>query len=102
MKKIFQPNNIKSFLSVFAISVAFVSCKKWIEIPAPKDRIPREFVFKDSASVMTAVAGVYFNMGYHETASSISGGMLSEYSSLSSDELVSNLQDLNDFINNSL
>ena len=60
MKKIFS---IKNALPIGGLLIAFstiVSCKKLIELPAnPPTQITRQEQFSDSASAMSAVAGVY-------------------------------------------
>jgi len=60
MKKLFSHTN-KIFAGGLLIALgAFTSCKKLIAIPpSPPTNITRDQVFADSATAMTAVAGVY-------------------------------------------
>lgn len=95
MKNIFQFH--KRIVHSIALlgCLSFFSCKEWIEVPAPIDKIPSEVVFVDSTSVMTALAGIYANFGYLNTGSSINGTDITLYPSLSSDELIVGSSDVN-------
>lgn len=85
MKKIVSNTNNILTGSLFA-ALSFVSCKKLIEIPAnPPSSITQQQVFTDSATAMSAVAGVYtYNAG---NGFAYSDGALTYSAGLSSDEL---------------
>jgi hypothetical protein len=84
MKKIFSnKNQILAVGLVIAIST-FASCKKLIEIPVnPPTQITRQQVFQDSATTISAVAGVYsytpggsgipYTDGFFTAATALSG-----------------------------
>jgi len=60
MKKIFSSKNIILAGGLLIALSTLVSCKKLIEIPAnPPTNITRQQVFADSATAISAVAGVY-------------------------------------------
>ncbi|MFD2744316.1 MULTISPECIES: RagB/SusD family nutrient uptake outer membrane protein [Sphingobacterium] len=65
-------------LLLVVISVAISSCKKYIEVPAPKMNVGRDEIFADSSATLSAVLNLYENP--IET--------LHVYGSLSSDEVV--------------
>ncbi len=84
MKKIFSyKNNILTCGFLIALST-LISCKKLIEIPVnPPTQITRQQVFADSATTISAVAGVYsytpgghgipYNDGLFTASTSLSG-----------------------------
>ena len=76
-------------MTIVMVSGLSFSCKKWVELPLPKDRILAEVVFADSATAMNAIAAIYSNFGYfnHESSNSINGQNLTIYPGLSADEL---------------
>lgn len=60
MKKILSNKNTVRAIGFLIAFSTLASCKKLIEIPAnPPTRITRQQVFADSATTMSAVAGVY-------------------------------------------
>lgn len=66
------------------------SCKKLIEIPSnPPTQIPVDQVFADSLDIMSAIAGNYIKFGA-TGGSTISNGMITQYTGLTGDELVYN------------
>ena len=85
MKKIFFEIN-KLVIGVIAIAVSLTSCKKLIEIPAnPPSSITQQQQFTDSATTITAVAGVYaYNVG---NGFGFSDGHMTYVCGLSADEL---------------
>jgi hypothetical protein len=83
MKKIFSYKN-KILAGLIVALSTLVSCKKLIEIPVnPPTQITRQQVFADSATTISAVAGVYsytpgghgmpFTDGFFTTSTSLSG-----------------------------
>jgi starch-binding outer membrane protein, SusD/RagB family len=85
MKKIFFDTN-KIIVGFVLIAGSFTSCKKLIEIPAnPPSLITQQEQFADSATTITAVAGVYtYNNG---NGFAYADGSLTFNSGLSADEL---------------
>jgi len=65
MKKMFFHIN-RTIIGLAFIAGSFASCKKLIEIPAnPPSQITQKEQFADSATAMTAIAGVYaYNVGH--------------------------------------
>jgi len=94
MKILTYKNKIPPVLLIFVIS-AFFSCKKLIEIPSnPSTAITREEQYADSASAISAAAGVYtYNQGqgfaYSDANLTITTGLSADELSttISSDEL---------------
>jgi len=85
MKKMFFDIN-KIMIGLLLVAASFASCKKLIEIPQnPPAEITRQEQFTDSASAISAVAGVYtYDTG---TGFAYSDGTLTYSTGLSSDEL---------------
>src|SRR6202000_3257864 len=83
-----------------------LSCKKLIEIPAnPPNEIPTSQVFADSSDILGSIAGVYANFKVNGGGSSITAGLVTAFTGLSSDELNYNLtSDVNttEFMTNGL
>jgi hypothetical protein len=79
------------------------SCKKFIQIPPPKNQLVDSEVFADSTNATATVLGLYINMLPNFTAQ-ISNGGLSIYGGMSSDELIptSNNTEENEFYNNGI
>ena len=89
---------ILSCLSIFSFS-----CRKFLEIPPPKNQLVNSAVFTDSADATNAVIGIYINMMQAFSLNIASGG-LTLYPGLSADELypTSNVADVNDFYKNEI
>lgn len=87
--KPFSFSNIKIFtLGVVLIGLASSSCKKLIEIPAnSRNKVSTEFVFRDSASIVSAVVGVYTNFGLSAFSPLFGSGGVTVYTGLAGDEL---------------
>ncbi len=75
--------------SFILVALASISCKKLIEIPPnPPTQLPQSQVFKDSADIMSAIAGVYMNFKVTTgNGQNIFGGMQTQYLGCASDEL---------------
>ncbi|MDE3184863.1 MAG: RagB/SusD family nutrient uptake outer membrane protein [Bacteroidota bacterium] len=92
------------FLLIFSgLSIFCFSCRKFLEIPAPKNQLVNSTVFTDSAGATSAVTGIYINMMRTFSLNTGSGG-LTLYPGLSADELypTHNLTDENDFYQNEI
>ncbi|WP_183573096.1 RagB/SusD family nutrient uptake outer membrane protein [Mucilaginibacter sp. X5P1] len=89
MKKIFYNIN-KIIIGLLLVSGLFASCKKLIEIPAnPTSQVTQQEEFADSASTMSAVAGVYaYNGG---NGFGYSDGDMTICSALSADEVTTSI-----------
>lgn len=85
------------------VSIFSFSCKKFLEIPPPKNQLVTSAVFLDSADATNAVIGIYINM-VQAVSLNISSGGLTLYPGLSSDELypTNNNVDENDFYKNEI
>lgn len=91
-------------LLFFVCSLLFFSCKKFVEIPPPKNQLVASAVFTDSANATAAVVGLYISMVQNFELGFASGG-ITVYSGLCADELKlssSNNTDELDFYNNSI
>ena len=80
-----------SLAALLLLALSVVSCRKLIEIPNnPPTEVPSAAVFADSVDIMAAMAGIYGNFKVSGGGSNISSGLVTEYTGLSSDELVDN------------
>lgn len=84
-KKIYIP--IFFFISLFASVLP--SCKKFVEISTPPDKVLPAQVFSDSTSAKATVAGLYISMLSNNVFNFYNGG-ITVYTGLSADELLSN------------
>jgi starch-binding outer membrane protein, SusD/RagB family len=100
--KTFTMNYLKYLLILSSFSILW-SCKKYVEIAAPKNQLINSSVFADSTDATSAVLGIYITM-MQNFALNISSGGLSLYPGLSSDELYSTStnSEIKDFANNTL
>lgn len=95
MKKTFF-NNIKIMMGLLFIAGMATSCKQLIEVPGnPPNKITEEQQFADSATTMTAVAGIYNYPAANGTSFTFNDGLLSWTTGLSSDELNTTSTDMN-------
>ncbi len=78
----------KHILSVFifGILISCISCKKFVEIPPPKNQLVNEAIFSDSSNATKAVLGLYVNMIQSASLNIASGGT-TVYTALSADEI---------------
>jgi hypothetical protein len=94
----------KFFLLILSgLSIFCFSCRKFLEIPAPKNQLVNSTVFTDSAGATSAVTGIYINMMRTFSLNTGSGG-LTLYPGLSADELypTHNVAEENDFYQNEI
>lgn len=91
------------FLFLSGLSIFYFSCKKFVEIPLPKNQLLNSAVFADSANATGAVIGIYINM-IQAVSLNIASGGLTLYPGLSADELypTNNVTDENDFYKNEI
>lgn len=96
-------NNKFLLLILSCLSIFSFSCRKFLEIPPPKNQLVNSEVFTDSADATNTVIGIYTNM-MQAVSLNISSGGLTLYPGLSSDELypTNNNIDENDFYNNEI
>lgn len=95
--------NIIHLVLLFATLINSSSCKKFIEVDPPVDKITSELVFTDDKTATSAVLGTYTQMMI--TLPVISSGGVTIYTGLSSDELYNtNISDPNitEFTNNAI
>lgn len=76
MKKIYK----YTFTLLFALSMLFSSCDKFVEIPESKNQIETDVVFADSAIATSALLGVYYTLGSPTSAVSFHNKYMSLYS----------------------
>src|SRR5665213_992444 len=96
--------NNKFFLLILScLSIFSFSCRKFLEIPPPRNQLVNSEIFADSADATNAVIGIYINMMQDFSLNIVNGG-LTLYPGLSSDELypTSNIVDENDFYKNEI
>jgi starch-binding outer membrane protein, SusD/RagB family len=82
---------MKRYIKMLAIlyiltSFQLLSCKKFVEIPIPKNQLLTNGQFQDSIQATSAVVGIYVNM-MKSFALVSSNGAITIYSGLASDEL---------------
>jgi hypothetical protein len=96
-------NNKFFGLILLCLSISCFSCRKFLEIPAPKNQLVNSAVFTESADATNAVIGIYINMMQAFSLNIASGG-LTLYPGLSASELypTNNITDENDFYKNEI
>ena len=62
-------------LFLAGLSIFYFSCKKFVEIPLPKNQLVNSAVFADSADATGAVIGIYINMMQAFSLNIASGGL---------------------------
>ncbi|WP_256006264.1 MULTISPECIES: RagB/SusD family nutrient uptake outer membrane protein [Pedobacter] len=86
--KAFSVINKISTVAIILTGLVASSCKKLIEIPSnATNKVSAEFVFTDSASIVSAVAGVYTNFGLSAFSPLFGSGAVTIYTGLTGDEL---------------
>lgn len=91
------------YLTILVFTACCLSCKKFVEIPPPKNQLVNSAVFADSTNATAAVLGIYISMMQSVGLGMPSGG-LTLYPGLSADELLpsANSNDEKEFYNNSI
>src|SRR5690242_12839529 len=88
-KSRFKLPDMRMFVTLLLlVSTLLISaCKKFVDVPMPKNELSTGAVFEDSTGCVSAVNGIYIDMmqGFSPV---ISNGGLTIYSGLSADELV--------------
>jgi hypothetical protein len=79
-------SNIK-IIFIGAIALHFCSCKKFLEIGAPKDSIVQSQVFKNDGVATSVITGIYSQMALNGYASG-NGGSISVLCGLTADEFI--------------
>jgi len=94
--------NLRLLTAVTVLMLAIASCKKFVMIDPPIDRITSQTIFSNNQTAMSAVLGVYSNMMM--TEANIFTGATTIYNSLTADELVYNstTEDIRSFYTNSI
>jgi hypothetical protein len=85
---------IKIFLALWLLAAALGSCKKFVDVSVPKDRVIAPRVFETDAKATSALTAVYGNM--INGAPSFANFFTTVYGGLSSDELLRFNPDLTD------
>lgn len=78
------------------------SCKKYLDIPAPKDRATPDAIFENDASATSAITGVYSRMQSFGGGYSGNQNSISITAGLSADEFISHSAALVDFFVNEI
>jgi starch-binding outer membrane protein, SusD/RagB family len=65
------------------------SCKKFVDIDAPRNSVTRDVLFVDSASASSALLGIYSRIMGVSIAPSFGCGLVTVYGAQSADELIS-------------
>src|SRR5690606_9664781 len=97
--------NSKIAVLVYCTCIACLySCKKIIEIEAPKNEIVTATVFSDSINAISAVNGIYISSLSSSFEVKITNGTVGIYTSLSADDLfpTRNLEAENEFYENNI
>jgi len=96
-------NRTYFFIKMAAVCLVAFSCRKFVDIPSPKNQLVDAEVFADSTNATSAVLGIYINMLPNFTAQLTNGG-LTIYGGLLADELypTANNTDENEFYTNNL
>jgi hypothetical protein len=91
------------FIVTIGAGCCCVSCKKFVEIPPPKNELVTSAVFADSTNATAAVLGIYIHM-MQSVSLSFSNGGLTLYPALSADELypTGNTSEEKEFFMNSI
>ena len=89
------------YLVAIALLLSTTACKKFVDIPPPKNQLVTSKVFADSVDANSAVVGIYIDM-YQSFGFSFASGGLTAYPGLSSDELSlsSNDPEMSQFFDN--
>lgn len=99
-----KQNRILIWFSYLSYIILISGCKKFVEIPPPKNQLANPAIFADSANATAAILGLYVNMVQNFELGFASGG-ITVYTALCADELKlssSNNIDELDFYNNSI
>ncbi|HRP38012.1 MAG TPA: RagB/SusD family nutrient uptake outer membrane protein, partial [Candidatus Dojkabacteria bacterium] len=92
------------YMILFLFAGIIQSCKKFVEVDPPIDKLTAEVVFNNDVTATSALLGIYANM-MASTSPTITTGGISVYAGLSADELYnSNISDATaaEFLENSL
>jgi starch-binding outer membrane protein, SusD/RagB family len=97
---------MKKNRSIYIIALAAMfafSCNKLVDIPDhPINQIPESRVFSDSADIISAVAGVYSNFKSGQQGGTLGSSLITAYTGLASDELLSTSATALLFTNNTI
>jgi hypothetical protein len=88
---------------ILLIAAPFLSCKKFVEVPIPKNQLVNSQVFADSAGANAAVVGIYINMMQYQVLTPATAGVTIT-GGAASDELdvTTILPDQNQYFNNAV
>jgi hypothetical protein len=93
--------SMKKYIFLLFLIISALSCKKFVQIPPPKNQLTTATVFADSTGANAAVTGIYINMMQYFNLTPTNGG-LTLYTGLSGDELYESVNNTTDaeFYNN--
>ncbi len=94
-------NKMMMLLVLLLASINY-SCKKYLDIPAPKDKATPDEIFENDASATSAITGVYSRMQSISGGYSGSQNSISIAAGLSADEFKSHNVTLNVFLENEI
>jgi hypothetical protein len=91
-------------LSLSNLSLGLFSCKKIVEVGAPKNQVITPVVFGDSVNATSAILGMYTTLINNSSLLRFGNGAITLFTGLSGDELTTSISSGSeiDFLNNSL
>lgn len=91
-----------TFLYILAITICSTSCKKFIEVKQPSNRITGDVVFQDNATALAAINGCYARLS--NISLTFANGGSSVFLGMYADELTTNITsvDYTDFANSNV
>jgi starch-binding outer membrane protein, SusD/RagB family len=95
--------NLNIYIVYFFLFIwSIISCKKFVEIGPPKDKLESSTVFENNATANSAVAGIY--SGMLDASPNAIGVVISSASDLSADEVINYSQEISnlEFFRNNL
>ncbi len=97
-----EPKYMFKFLAcLFLIAILFASCKKFLEVSSPTDQVDSEEVFKNDATAISAITGIYSEM--MNASNQFSNSSITLYAGMAADELYYYQPDIiNEFAKNDI
>ena len=95
-------NHYKNYILFLPLTLAIISCKKFVQVDPPPTQLQARQIFTDESSALSAVNGLYAMLGTSNLT--LLNGGLTLYSAVYSDELYPTAAnaDLNPFYTNSV
>jgi hypothetical protein len=90
------------FVFFLLFAMAFTSCKKFLEIPPPKDAIKPEQIFENNETATSAMTGIYSRMAVSTSAFSGGTSSVAVINGLAADEFKSHNASFDEFYKNEI